>query len=86
MIIFWQLKHGDKIANGWCHNQPIEEAIKAIVYQSGLSPQELKDVDGKVSFRYRNAIDLGTYYFECDEFYPSSIYDDSPDFLANVQL
>lgn len=86
MIIFWQLKHGDKIAIGWCHNQPAHEAIKAVMYQSGLSYQELKDTDSKVSFRYRNAIDLGTYYFDCDEFYPSSIYDDGPDFLANVQL
>lgn len=86
MIIFWQLKHADKIANGWCHNQPAHEAIHAVMYQSGLSKESLKEMDATVSFRYRNAIDLGTYYFDCDEFYPSSIYDDCPDFLAKIKL
>lgn len=86
MIIFWQLKHGNLIKSGWCHNQPIEEAIKAVIYQSGLSRESLKQNDASASFRYRNAIDLGIYYFECDEFYPSSIYDDAPDCLANVLL
>lgn len=86
MIIFWQLKQGNMVKSGWCHNQPIDQAVQAIVYQSGLSREWLKRNNASVVFKYRNAIDLGSYYFDCDEFYPSTIYDDCPDILANVQL
>lgn len=86
MIIFWQLKQGSTVKCGWCHNQPIDQAIQAVLYQSGLSRELLKQNEASVSFKYRKAIDLGSYHFDCDEFYPSTIYDDCPDILANVKL
>ena len=83
MIIFWKLAHNDTIKNGWCHNAPLENAIEAILYQCSITKTELKKECSIVEFRYRNAIHLGKYYFESDEFYPSEEYDNNPN-LANL--
>lgn len=79
MIIFWKIKHGTTIKHGWCHNQPVDDAIKAVLYQTSIPLSDLRDNDSTVEFRYRNAINLGIYYFNGEEFYPSSEYDNNPD-------
>ena len=78
MIIFWKLKHNNTIKTGWCHDQPLESCIEAILYQSGITLAELTKDCATVKFIYRNAVPLGSYHFENGEFYPSSEYDDNP--------
>jgi hypothetical protein len=77
-ILPWTISHNDKTKTGWCFDDIIESAIEAVKYQSPASPAELKHNCSVVNF-YKSGKSLGTYYFESDEFYPSSYYDDNPE-------
>jgi hypothetical protein len=78
-MLTWILTYDTKTKRGWCHgNFGVLDAVRAVIYQSGVSLDQLKEADAKVRFLYRDSHDVGTYYFECSEWYPSEFYENNP--------
>jgi len=85
-MIFFILQHNGSTKRGWCHgNNNLEDALDAVMYQSGKTLQELQESGSFVRFLYRDSVDLGTYRFNDSEFFPSSLYINNPK-IANLYL